>query len=42
MRHLPGCGRSRTPLAKAALQAHEWNVSATARELGISRDTLYR
>lgn len=25
-----------------ALQAHNWNLSATARELGISRDTLYR
>ncbi|MCS7158435.1 MAG: sigma-54 dependent transcriptional regulator [Blastocatellia bacterium] len=29
-------------LLKLALQAHDWNVSATARELGISRDTLYR
>jgi len=25
-----------------ALRAHNWNVSATARDLGISRDTLYR
>lgn len=29
-------------LLKLALDAHDWNVSATARELGISRDTLYR
>uniref|UniRef100_A0A7C1TAI5 Sigma-54-dependent Fis family transcriptional regulator n=1 Tax=Agrobacterium albertimagni TaxID=147266 RepID=A0A7C1TAI5_9HYPH len=29
-------------LLKLALRAHNWNVSATARELGLSRDTLYR
>ncbi|HXF06396.1 MAG TPA: sigma-54 dependent transcriptional regulator [Blastocatellia bacterium] len=29
-------------LLQLALHAHDWNVSATARDLGISRDTLYR
>ena len=24
------------------LQRHEWNLSGVARELGISRNTLYR
>jgi DNA-binding NtrC family response regulator len=27
---------------QAALTAHDWNVQSTARDLGISRDTLYR
>jgi len=27
---------------EATLRFHQWNLQATARDLGISRDTLYR
>ncbi|MBB3232579.1 sigma-54-dependent Fis family transcriptional regulator [Halomonas stenophila] len=43
---IAGGGRVRPPLGEdplqEALRRHQWNISAVARELGLSRPTIYR